>query len=73
MPCPICKCETAMTVCPNCGGNTNHYRYMQSMTASNRTKFIPQPENVAEAIVMAKIAIEYLRKNNIDLIAVGVI
>lgn len=23
MPCPICKCETAMTVCPNCGGNTN--------------------------------------------------
>jgi hypothetical protein len=26
MPCPICKCETAQTVCPNCGGNTNHAR-----------------------------------------------
>jgi hypothetical protein len=22
--CPICKCETHMTVCPQCGGNVNH-------------------------------------------------
>jgi len=26
MSCPICKCETYLTVCPSCGGNANHYR-----------------------------------------------
>lgn len=30
MTCPICKCETHMTVCPQCGGNTNHARMLSA-------------------------------------------
>lgn len=40
MTCPICKCETHMTVCPNCGGNVNYYRHQQLTIGSAENREI---------------------------------
>jgi len=42
MTCPICKCETYLTVCPNCGGNANHYRLMQTQKSPGVVRLPPR-------------------------------